>query len=126
MRLLVLGLLVGCEEAKTPLNPASMSSQSGLYDLEFTPGRSPFLSSEDASLQVAVFDAAGAADVSLQLSLWMPDHGHGISGEPSVESTATGVFQLGWTFSMPGYWEFTFDIDGPDGADTAVAAWDVQ
>ena len=126
MRWVLLGLLVGCEEVKTPLNPASMSSEAGLYDLEFTPGQSPFVSSAPASLEVAVFGADGPAEVDLQLKLWMPDHGHGISGEPSIESTETGVFQLGWTFSMPGYWEFTFELDGPAGPDVAVAAWDVQ
>ena len=36
------------------------------------------------------------------------------------------VFEVDFEFTMSGYWEITIDIDGVEGSDQLVAAYEVQ
>ena len=61
----------------------------------------------------------GASDCVLEVSTWMPDHGHG-GPAPVVGEGAEGQTELSLRLTMGGYWEVTVDAAC---ADAVSATW---
>ncbi len=99
----------------------------GLYALGLRPDPDPPTVGE-ALLGIGVTDAEGTAleGVLLDVQPWMPEHGHGVTGEPEITELGAGEYEARWIYSMPGYWELTIQVDGPDGPDGVLVAYDVQ
>jgi hypothetical protein len=126
MRFLVSLWLVGCAAESVPVGPSSVVTNQGLYELTLVPDQAPWAASEEVSMEISIAADGQLTDAALALDFWMPDHGHGLSGEPVIVPVSTGIVEASWTFSMSGYWEITLDVDGPAGTDTAVTGWEVQ
>ena len=62
----------------------------------------------------------------VQVEPWMPEHGHGVNEPPVVTVASDGTFVAEWSYSMPGLWEVTIEIEGEPGVDAAVVAYDVE
>jgi len=101
-------------------------TSAGLYKLSLSPDPDP-PTAGPAGLWIVVTDAdeqpIEGADITLDP--WMPEHGHGASQAPVVSDLGGGDYFAEWTYSMPGYWEITLDVTGPEGADDVVLAYDV-
>lgn len=127
-----LGLLVACvetppEKDKVPVDPAEVWTADQRYLLELEPSQRPYVAGDDVALVVVVSDGdAVVEDATVRVRPWMPEHGHGVSGEPTVETVEPGTIEARWTFPMPGRWELTLKVDGVDGKDSAVVAYEVD
>jgi hypothetical protein len=56
-------------------------------------------------------DDAAAGDVAVDVSAFMPDHGHGMTTKPIVKRIQDGRFEAsGLLLHMPGFWELYIDI----------------
>jgi len=99
----------------------------GLYALTLSPVPDPPVAGP-AALELLVTDLDGFAveGAGIALDIWMPDHGHGVSQPPIVSDRGDGEYTAEWTYSMPGYWELTVEVSGPEGEDNVVVAYDVR
>lgn len=133
MRLLLpcCGLAVACTPvpptAPVPVDPARVRTTDGLYVVHLEARPRPLVAGEATTLTVEIeVDDLPVADTTLAVEPWMPDHGHGVSPAPTVAADLDGVHTATWTYSMPGRWELTLRVDGPDGQDHAKVGYDVQ
>ena len=64
------------------------------------------------SLTVSVSDSSGqAVDGTMTFDATMPDHGHGMNVQPTVNSSDAGEFLIeGINLHMPGTWKLEFSI----------------
>lgn len=71
------------------------------------------------SVVVTLKSAAGAPPkegTKLQLEAQMPEHGHGMNTKAEVVAQGDGKYMIkGLLFHMPGWWELTMEVEGPDG-----------
>ena len=81
------------------------------------------------SWSLRVTDATGAViqGATIEITPYMPDHGHG----PSVKAAATEESDHSYTvtplyFFMPGLWQVTFKASVADKSDTAVFTFCVE
>jgi len=60
-----------------------------------------------AALTVTVTDATGAAVDGATVTAFadMPSMGHGTPAKPTVTAKGNGLYEVRFTFNMPGYWE---------------------
>jgi hypothetical protein len=60
-----------------------------------------------AALTVTVTDANGApvTDATVTAFADMPSMGHGTPSKPAVTAKGNGLYEVRFTFNMPGYWE---------------------
>ena len=75
------------------------------------------------SWELLLTDTNGAIvnDATIQVSGGMPEHDHGMPTLPRVTETLNNgrLLLQGVRFHMPGYWELIFNIQTPNGADSA-------
>lgn len=66
------------------------------------------------------FSASGAQElegVEVEITPWMPDHGHGTAAPITIEALGGGLFTAtGIDLFMVGYWEVHIDVSAPDGS----------
>lgn len=130
--LLALGLLGACVEAPpekdpVPVDAAELWTAGERYLLELEPSARPYEAGDEVALVVVVTDGEQPVEgAELTVRPWMPEHGHGVSGAPTVETIDAGTIEARWTFPMPGYWELTLKVVGDAGRDRAVVAYDVD
>jgi len=65
-------------------------------------------------------------EAALTVEPWMPAHDHGIQGDPVIQETGDGEYEVSFAFSMSGQWDVTIDVDASQGTDQCVASFDVQ
>ena len=64
---------------------------------------------------------ASSETFDVTLSLWMPAHGHGSDRVPTVKRVELNTFTVSnVSFTMPGLWALTFDIDAETFTDKVV------
>ena len=70
-------------------------------------------------LKISSPSGAPVAQARVQVDGGMPQHGHGLPTRPQVTRALPdgGYLIEGMKFSMTGWWELKFAIDGPAGAD---------
>jgi len=124
MRMLPFTLLVACTTATPPVL-GEISTEAGLYSLDVSTDPATPVTGE-VVLTVSVFDDVGSVTgAEVRFIPTMPDMGHGVD-PVEVTEVADGVYEGGWTFAMPGYWEVEVGIDADAGADVAVLSYDVE
>lgn len=120
--------LAGCAETEEPTDTGGgVRTDDGLYDLALAPDPDPPVAG-DAALEIAIaVVATGAAleGATVTVEPWMTDMGHGTPEPPAVEEIGGGVYRATWTYSMPGTWDVTIQVDGEAGVDSATVAYDV-
>jgi len=120
----------GCSDARmageVPVNPGIVETDDGLFTLVLAPSSDPYGAGEPVELQLEVVSGgADIADVTVAVSAFMPDMGHGLDEEPQTSGDGV-VFVAAWTFSMAGYWELDIDVEAAEGADTVTVAYAVE
>jgi streptogramin lyase len=95
--------------------PASLCSNGGRYQVELRNPPSPVPSNRMFGLELQVFEGCSSpkplADVSLAVDAVMPEHRHGMTTQPVVQSLGNGRFRMaGMLLHMNGLWELHFDI----------------
>ena len=97
----------------------------GSYEVAFTVPDQGFLLSEefDLSFTVREADGASALDASLEVTAWMPDHGHGMNQEPTVTANGDGSFvAAGMLLHMTGAWDVYADVTVAGETESATLA----
>jgi len=100
-----------------PFAPSALttvSSAGGALQLEVRTAPQPPVRGIN-SAQLTVTDAHGAPATGLTLSVtpWMPDMGHGASVQPTVQDVGGGVYTLGCLdLVMPGTWQLRATFSG--------------
>lgn len=83
-----------------------------------------------SSVELRITDVAGSPRDGLTLDVlpWMPAHGHGAPGHPTVTAGGSGVYLVeSLQFTMPGTWELRVTMRGDGGfEDHATAKLDVR
>jgi len=122
----VLFILYGCSEGLDHLARVDdLDTRDGLYHLALAPAPDPPVAG-DAALTVTVTGAGEPVEAALSVATWMPEHSHGASDPPRVEALGGGEYEARWVYAMPGYWELTIEVDGPEGFDDAVVGYEVE
>ena len=96
------------------------ASETGLYRATLEPVE-PLKLRKLQTVHLRVADAQGAPVDGAEIAVdgGMPEHGHGLPTKPRVRrSLGGGAYEVeGVRFNMGGWWEVTFAIAGPAGAD---------
>jgi len=117
---LVAGLVAACAPASSqpdagfPADPlTTVTSQSGSLTLAVRTSPQP-PSRGVLAVQLTVTDASGPVDgLTITVTPWMPDHGHGASVQPQVSAQGSGVYLVTDVYlAMPGQWELRLGLDG--------------
>lgn len=101
-----------------------LATENGSYMVSYTTDPSPIPENDYFTVTVSVHDAAGTAlvaDAEAIVDAKMPAHGHGMNTQPEVTANGDGTFLAeGMLFHMPGYWQITVDVTGPEGVDSVA------
>lgn len=118
----------GGEDGAADSASDAAQTDAGLYALD--------LSSDPAqpvtgkfTLHLGITEASGGAPVegaTLTLVPYMPEMGHGISGDPDVTDAGGGAYDAKWVWPMAGEWEVTMTVDAAAGTDTYKAVYEVE
>lgn len=99
-------------------------SASGRYAVALVPPSVAPKINQLHSWTVRLSDTAGSPVTGATLAVGggMPQHGHGFPTKPRVtREVEDGTYLLeGMKFSMPGWWNITFDILGSQGEDKVI------
>jgi hypothetical protein len=99
------------------------SSDRGLYTATLQ-SEEPLRARRPQKVSIVICDAAGqpVEDATIAIDGGMPQHGHGLPTQPrAVHSLTGGIYTIeGLRFNMGGWWELTFAINGPAGADRVI------
>jgi hypothetical protein len=114
--------VAGCASPPADLDLSlTRQSAAGKYVVELQPPATPAAINQLHSWRVALASPGGApvAHARITVDGGMPQHGHGLPTRPLVTQEApAGTYLVeGMKFSMTGWWEIKFAIDGPEGAD---------
>ncbi len=102
-----------------PADPVTTTLTKELVvELRTAPLQPPARGSSNA--EITVHDAAGAARDGLTINVtpWMPAHGHGMSSSsgPIVTALGGGIYRIdALNLPMAGLWELRFDVTGEAG-----------
>lgn len=89
--------------------------QTGKGRVAWKPVTGPIRVGKPFALEVAGCLAAGKVR-RLRVDATMPAHGHGMNYRPAEKKLGPGWSRFeGFVFHMPGDWQITFDLYGPDG-----------
>ncbi|TFW33198.1 FixH family protein [Massilia horti] len=117
--------LTGCMSAPAGLDLSSVRhTAKATYIVETRPaaGYAPLFKMH--AWEVRVTSAAGQPLDGLKISVdgGMPQHGHGLPTQPKVtRQLGDGRYLVeGMKFSMPGWWEIKYKIDGAAGEDNVT------
>lgn len=97
-----------------PLTQVSSNSGALHVELRTSPEQPPQRGTN--SVELTVTDAAGkpADGLTVQVTPWMPAHGHGASLVTSVTALGDGKYVVhDVSFFMPGTWELRTSFQGP-------------
>lgn len=98
-------------------------SEHGLYTATLQPTE-PLRARRLQTISILIQESSGqpAAGATIVVDGGMPEHGHGLPTQPRADHVLTpGVYTIdGLRFSMGGWWELSFKIDGPAGADRVI------
>lgn len=131
--LIGLGAILSCGDSDTPENDTQESGASGVYesaegvvfDLGFEPDP-PQAGEVELVMDISVDDQP-LEEAEIEVEPWMPAHGHGSNTEAVVHEVRDGVYDVeDLTFSMPGHWELTIDLQAPEMTSTLVVDLDVE
>lgn len=125
--LLLLGAACG-DSADDPQDHGVVTSKAGHFQAHLTPAPNPPVSGEN-TLQIHLMDADGApvSGATLQVTPFMPGHGHGTHATPKVDAGANSIYDVSnIVYTMPGRWELTIDITHAQLQDQIVADFDVR
>jgi len=108
---------------------SSITSDGGGYRIEVrtAPGQPP--QRGELEVELRIVDAAGsqADGLTLDVTPWMPSHGHGTSVVPTVAALGGGTYRVGQVeLFMPGTWLLRIAITKDGHADSAAANVEVQ
>lgn len=119
-------LFVACTApVEVPVAPSEVTTDDGLYVLQFATDGT-WATGETARLHVDVwYGADPVVDSTLAVTPFMPDMGHGLAADVEVVPDGLGGHDASWSFTMPGYWELSYAVDGVAGPDTAVVGYEV-
>lgn len=114
--------LVACATPPADLDLSlEKQSVSGRYVVTLVPPPVAPAINQMHSWTVKLADATGAPVTGARLAVGggMPQHGHGLPTRPRVTGEiGNGTYLVeGMKFSMPGWWNIKFDIQGTGGAD---------
>jgi hypothetical protein len=91
------------------------SSEQGVYQVRYTPERSPIAINQLHSWTIHVTgpDGQPVSDAVIAVDGGMPQHGHGLPTQPQVtQSLGNGDYLVeGMKFQMAGWWVVDFNID---------------
>jgi len=102
------------EPAEAPFRVAT--SANGRFTLEWRPLDRPDVpKNEHFQLEVRLYRGEGTErpmpGARLNVSGWMPDHGHGMVRRPRAVDLGNGRYRVdGMLFQMGGYWKLFFDV----------------
>lgn len=122
---ITLPLATGCDTDKVVIEklPASVTTASGDYAIDYTFTPDPIPKNEHFSMNMVITRKDSVdlpEDLTVQVVADMPAHGHGINTAPEIQQLPSGTFQVdGLLFHMSGQWELYIDVmeDGiPDRA----------
>jgi len=125
--LLVPLVLIGCGAADPEPSASHVSSSQGMYvgEFRFDPNP-PEVGQNQLTLQLAAAQDP-VLGASIQLSPYMPAHGHSSSQIPTVSELGDGSYLAsGIVYNMPGTWELTIDVSADVGSDSFVLSSDVR
>jgi YtkA-like len=96
----------------------------GLYVVAIAPEHLPFERNVIHTWIVEIKDKVGnpVDHATFKVGGGMPRHGHGLPTQPEMTAElGQGKYRIdGVRFHMFGWWEFSFDIDAPQGKDRIV------
>ena len=104
------------------------TTDGGLYALSLTSDPARPVTGK-FTLHLGLTEASGGAAVegaTLTLVPYMPEMGHGISGDPDVTETGGGGYDAKWVWPMAGEWEVTTTVEAAAGTDTYKAVFEVE
>lgn len=122
---LAAALALACSSEATPAESggdfpleayASIPGDPASFELRTAPAQPP--TRGDVKLELRVRDARGAPRDGLSIDVvpWMPSHGHGANGKPTVTPLGGGVYRVdGCGLMMAGTWQLKVQITGPEG-----------
>ena len=134
-RILSTSLLCGClfcasacgDGVAAPVPPVSVTGDSGVLAAVATPTPNPPTTGQNTLALTLAAGAAPAASCALTVVPWMPAHGHGSAGTPTVVEAAAGQYEIeGVNYIMPGSWEIRIDAVCPVGRDRLILPFEVQ
>lgn len=103
---------------------ATRTSDSGLFQVTYTPSLDPVAINElhEWTLHVETAEGAPVDDALITVSGGMPEHNHGMPTEPKVTtSLGNGDYRVeGMQFQMGGWWTVTFVIDAAGQQDSVT------
>lgn len=104
-----------------------VQSRAGTYEVLWRSRSGKIPRNEDFELEAWVLrDGAPARDALLEVSAWMPDHGHGMLRRPRAELQSDGSFRVeGMLLHMRGHWQLFFELLEGTLAETAECAVDL-
>ena len=97
-------------------------------ELRTAPSQPPPRGESTAELRIRDVDGGPKDGLTLQVTPWMPAHGHGAPSSPVTTALGGGAYRVdGIELTMPGTWELRIEISSPDGfEDHATARVDVR
>lgn len=115
-------------EATTTSTEDGLLTDGGLYRMVLAQDPDPAVSGPTViTLGLREADQGGAVSGAVvSVVPWMPDHGHGIHGEPEVEDLGEGGYEIAFSYTMPGTWELSWTVVAEPGVDTLVQVVEVQ
>jgi hypothetical protein len=131
-RALPLLLLAFCACGDTSLGPTgfgadplAMAKGQHLSAALFTSPQPPERGQLEGKLVLTDLTGAHVEGVTLTVTPWMPEHGHGSSVVPTVDPDGMGGFVISNLFlAMPGTWQLRVDVSGAV-TDELVPSFDI-
>lgn len=102
---------------------ASVAGDPASIELRTAPQQPPMRG--EVKLELRLTDSSGAPRDGLTIDVvpWMPSHGHGANGKPTVTPLGGGAYRVdGCALTMAGTWQLKMQITGPNGLVQHAAA----
>ena len=105
----------GCTKAPT------RTTDKGLFHITLS-GKETFLKFGRNEIDLHVTDDKGAdlEGAQIEITPWMPEHGHGALWPPTVVEKGKGLYRAVIPLTMAGHWELRIRIQKGDRQDSTV------